>query len=554
MSTARLGIYSELELQAARELIRELVRAVRGYRLYEGNHPTLSEMFLALRKKWDVATAGGPISLRLTDREVLLDEASVYRAASAGEMVPSALFDNGVVGFVFKRGAAPEEVERLVGVLGTDPESLPDIASLLWEADLNHLQILLDADEIDDEADAEGPEDFAEQVATMGEAGDPPAPPPLDGEAAELAQILAQHAQAAGHPALSLSGPDADTVRRLVAEDDHAGTLRHAARVIHSVARTECTPEEASCVEKVLRSVVASLAAAGDLAGATEMLERARRMAASAAPLEMRAGEATLAAFSEPAHLSVFLHSLNRVERLEPRPLAECFAHLDPSAAGLVAGWLLETRHPLAVTQAIRVFGQAAVEALVPLYRGREGRGRDRIAPALLELGTPEALAAVAAEFRTLSEAHRLQLVQVAERNDERALRRILVDALQDPVQRIRTAAIAGLKKSEAADLAPLLEGMLDSRVFESRTNEECESFFLMVARIGDEAVARALAPHCLPRSFTRRFRAPGPLQILCIHALRRMRGPGPRAVADEVRERAPKAVREILDDPLADL
>jgi len=553
MSTARLGIYSELELQAARELVRELVRAVRGYRLYEGNHPTLAEMLLALRKKWDAATAGGPISLRLTEREVLLDEASVYKAASAGEMIPSVLFDHGVVGFVFKRGLAPEEAERLVGVLGADPEQLPDIASLLWEADLNHLQILLDADEIDGEADAESPEDFAMQVATLGEEGDPPAPPPLDGEAADLAQMLAQHAQAGG-AAVALTGPDADAVRRLVAEDDHAGTLRHAARVIHSVARTECTAHEAGCVEKVLRSVIASLAAAGDLAGATETLERARRMAASSDPREMRAGEATLAAFSEPAALTVFLHALNRVERIEARALAECFAHLDPSAAGLVAGWLLETRHPLAVTQAIRVFGQAAVEALVPLYRGREGRGRDRIAPALLELGTPEALAAVAAEFRTLAEGHRFQLVQVAERSDERALRKILVEALDDSAQRIRMAATAAIRKSEAAELAPFVAQTLANGTLGSRTNEECDAFFAMVARVGDEAVAREIAVYCLPRTFTQRFRAPSPLQIACIHALRRMRGPGPRAVADEVRAKGPKSVREILDDPLADL
>ena len=52
----RLGIYSELELTAAKDLVRELVRALRGVRLYQENHPTLEGMVTNLRKRWEAAT------------------------------------------------------------------------------------------------------------------------------------------------------------------------------------------------------------------------------------------------------------------------------------------------------------------------------------------------------------------------------------------------------------------------------------------------------------------------------------------------------------------
>ncbi|NJN14655.1 MAG: hypothetical protein HC813_03300, partial [Planctomycetes bacterium] len=171
---SRLGIYTELELQGARDLVRELVRTVRGFRLYAGNHPNLAGMFEALRKKWDNATAGGPLSLRLDERDVLLDGESVYRAASVGEMIPSVLYDHGVVGLVFKRGGENSELHRLVGVLGEDPEQLTDIPSRLWEADLHHLQVLLDADEVDE--DWNSPEEMVQEVTNLGTPDDAPAP------------------------------------------------------------------------------------------------------------------------------------------------------------------------------------------------------------------------------------------------------------------------------------------------------------------------------------------------------------------------------------------
>jgi hypothetical protein len=63
--------------------------------------------------------------------------------------------------------------------------------------------------------------------------------------------------------------------------------------------------------------------------------------------------------------------------------------------------------------------------------------------------------------------------------------------------------------------------------------------------------VARLLADHCIPRGFLLGFVRLTAVQQLCARALRRMRAPDARPIVEELRRRAPRAVREILDDPL---
>ena len=56
-----------------------------------------------LRKKWDQATVGGPLSVRLYERKVCLGEETVFSASGNNDVVPGVLYDHGVIGLVFKR-------------------------------------------------------------------------------------------------------------------------------------------------------------------------------------------------------------------------------------------------------------------------------------------------------------------------------------------------------------------------------------------------------------------------------------------------------------------
>lgn len=554
----RLGIYSELELQAARRVVREVLRSVRGYRLYEGgSHPSLEAMLRELRSQWCQATAGGPLALRLTEKLVLLAEGVVHRSESRSESLPTALYDHGVVGLVLRHGIDAEEARRLVGVLARDPDDHTDYASLLWDADLSHVQVLLDVDDLGEEEGAKTPEEFARQVAGMGDADDPPVMTEFEQDREELTLQVARKLAGADDVDGECGFTDLERARivQMRVEDGFVAAARHALRLVHHMARSDCGPEEAPVLEKAVQSLVSSLARSADLDGVTEMLRRSRAMETSERALVMRTGELTTATFQEPEVLGRFLRSLDCLETLEAPRLAECLGQLRPDSAATVARWLRDTKHPAAAAQAMRVYGDAAVAVLVPLYAGSDPEGRERIAPALLEIGTPEAVGALSREFDRLPEKTRLDLVRASERSPVAAVRATVLRALQDPSARVRRAAVGGLRRGDAPEVAKLLPGILETGAIEQADKHEVDGFFDMLARIGDAGVARVLADQCVPKgrlSLLRRKLTP--LQRLCLKVLRRMHAPEIRAIVEELKSKAPREARDILEDPLAGL
>ena len=47
-----VGIYSERDVKASQALVKELIRVVRGFKLYEGDHPTLTQLIDQLATRW----------------------------------------------------------------------------------------------------------------------------------------------------------------------------------------------------------------------------------------------------------------------------------------------------------------------------------------------------------------------------------------------------------------------------------------------------------------------------------------------------------------------
>ena len=124
-----------------------------------------------------------------------------------------------------------------------------------------------------------------------------------------------------------------------------------------------------------------------------------------------------------------------------------------------------------------------------------------------------------------------------------------------DEVAFVRNVLATGaLRRVDAPLVTVVLERLFLAKAFDDRTEEEVSDFFEMLARVGDAEVARVLATHAVPRGVLGRLRRLTPLQRLSLGSLRRMRSPEARDVADEVRESAPRAVRDILDDRFGDL
>ncbi len=544
-----LGIYSEVEYEAARDLVRDLIRTIRTWRLYEGDHPALGELQIKLRRKWDHATAGGPLPLRLTPHKVLLEDQPLFQATGK-EILPGRLYEHGIVGFVFENGIEPAEARRFIGALAADPGPSVDYASLLWEADLSHVQVLLDTDQ-DDDDDASTPEEFAARITGLADDRDPEAGDDYEEERGELAH---REIDPEDFDRFALTPAEEQSIEQYIENDRYESAVRQAARMVHSMAREALDAGEAATLERGIAALTSAVACSGDVGAAIEVAARARRMCQSDHDLELRVGELTLETFLDPQQLWTFLRGLDKREYLDRRALAELFAQLGDAAAPTVGEWLLETGKPEGVAAAMRVFGEAGTEVLVGLYVGNGALGRERVGPALLKLGTPRALLALAAEFAKLPQATRLKLLHLIGRNEDPGLRQAVLTALDDPAQPVRTAAVNIVRKHDAPQLAALLDDFFERGVFDSRYRKETEDFFEMLARVGDANVARVLAERCLPKRFRLGFGGMTPLQQLCVRALRRMRSPDAQPVIEELKRRGPKAVREILEDPLGDV
>lgn len=550
-----LGIYSDLELDAARQLVRQLIRAVRSVRLYDAHHPTLASLHEQLRKRWEQATAGGPLSLRLSRESVLLEGEVVYQSTGAGDVLPTVLYEHGIVGFVLRRGIEADEARRFVGAIAAEVEKTPDYASLLWEADLRHVQVLLDSSDIGEEETAD-PAGFEKTMQSLGDAGDTPAGQDYPQEVREMEALAEAQRNSEVH-----SGPDLcaltpgerQRIASMLQGDTYLATVRHAGRVVHRIARDGVPAGEASALEQGLEAVISTIVAFGDVAGATELLDRAEKLRASSHTLEVRIGELTLQLLSEAQAVRAMLEVTDLQESLDPRACMEFLRRLGTGALPTVAQWLLETSHPSEIAQSLAIFGDDAVRALLPLYQRSPQEKRDRIAPALLRIGTSEALAALAADFSGIPEQARLQVLETIARIGGPELRPLVVSALRDPSERVRRAAISALRKTDAPLITPLL-GEILADCDKTRGEEERLDLFEALARIGDAGVAKVLAAECTRGGLTLRLRGLNAVQQLCVRALRRMRAPDARSVVAELHRKAPRPVREALDDPLADL
>jgi len=548
----RLGIYSERELEAARLVVRELIRVVRSFRLYEGNHPTLDGMQKALRRTWEQATAGGPLSLRLTERKVLLQDEPVHTSTASNDVIPCALYEHGVVGLVLKRGLEPAEAYRLVEVLSCEPDPSIDYASLLWEADLKHVQVLLDSDDLDDDLPTT-PEEFAQQLKTLSEPGDPRAGADYDKERAELAARVAESGAAdpvADKDRFALTEGERLYVARMLENDHYLSTVRHATRLVHAMVRDEIDADEAASLEKALQALLVAVISAGDLEGALEIARRGGDMARSEHPAEMHLGELTVELLQDKEALSAFLRGLEDHSYLDTRTLNEFLAAIGPNAAPVVAMWLLETeKYADVLAPTFRMYGPASTRVLVPLYAKADPDGRKRIASALLEIGTPDALVALIPEFDDLPEESRLQILHLVGRNTDPSLRQVIFHALADRSDRVRHAAIGSVRRADAMGLAPIVTEMLAEGDLERWPEEEVVDFLEMLSRVGDISIAKALAEYSAPKSFWKGLKKLSPLQEACVRALRRMRSADARQVVENLRQKGPRTVRDILDE-----
>ena len=458
-----------------------------------------------LVERWRELTQDGPLELRLTAEAVYVGIDEVFRARRMGEVIPGRLHSQGVVGLVLEPGLDGIEAARLLTAMsGNALDEKVDFALRLWEADCVHMRIQLNEAETTD--------------VMMDVAG------------------------------LAFSEKNRESIAAAAREPRHAPAQRQALALLHEFALQPLGVAEGDNLEQATVHFTRQLIACADLDGIHEMFARCEDMRRERNLVRTHIAEATIGAAHLPASVVAFLEALEDHEQIDPATLARCLERMGPNVALPFALWLARPRHRRAGKESLSALGPDAERALIELYASTQGQQRLRLRTLLLELDDHDALAAVAPEVDSLIEAARIRIMEVGERSGDPAIRTAVITGLADKSGRVRRAALKGLRSTDADEVAAMMPEILDADALARRTDSELDQLFESLARIADERIADAMVAFTGARGLKARFRSPSAIQAKCTRALRRMNRPEARAVIDTLREKAPRAYRELLE------
>ncbi|HTO91653.1 MAG TPA: HEAT repeat domain-containing protein [Candidatus Sulfotelmatobacter sp.] len=142
---AALTPEQEATARAAGVWINQFARTLKTCRLYDANNPTVvrfrSELAAAAARVLD---EHGPMRLRFSSEDVLCEEVSLYPAKSRDDNLALAFFRDGVRGLTLQPGLQASEVDTLLDAVmhvTSQTQAEDDLVTLLWEAQLQHIEI-----------------------------------------------------------------------------------------------------------------------------------------------------------------------------------------------------------------------------------------------------------------------------------------------------------------------------------------------------------------------------------------------------------------------------
>jgi hypothetical protein len=132
-------------VRAVMAWVHQLGRTLKTCRLYDANNPTVvrfrAECATALDK---LLSDHGAVTLRFTSDDVLLGETSLYPAKSRDDNLALPFNRDGARAMTFSPGVSPRELDAIIAAVlaVTGPNSVEDdLVTLLWEAQLDHVEI-----------------------------------------------------------------------------------------------------------------------------------------------------------------------------------------------------------------------------------------------------------------------------------------------------------------------------------------------------------------------------------------------------------------------------
>ena len=134
---------SEEGVKSAKALVQTFLQTVKGYRLYEANHPILLKFLERLKKDFDhYFEESASFSLQIGEHRLLYHGQVVYESEDVKESLAFVFFKDGVRELRFHSGLEFKEILDFLNIVRKSDlvnRMEDDLVTLLWEKDFSHI-------------------------------------------------------------------------------------------------------------------------------------------------------------------------------------------------------------------------------------------------------------------------------------------------------------------------------------------------------------------------------------------------------------------------------
>jgi hypothetical protein len=505
--------------RSAAAWVTQLARTLKTCRLYDASNPTVvrfrEELATALQTH---VSSYGPLTLRFTGSEVCCGEQVIYEARSREDNLAASFFRDGIRTLTFTDGVEPAEVASLVDQIlrvtahGAGEE---DLVTLIWDAQLVHIDITYVSAQADNEEDQANPESSTNASTAS------PAPWPKETAGASLAD------SATAAPAVDDTDPN-------VRSDDwvagHAvGDLEHAWQELESSAPAEVWRfNRQQAAERDVPNITAALSLIGDCmeSGVTALdrdvlatyVPRLLREAIgnglwddaraalgllSRCESELWSPEAFATELVEPGNplTAAALHRLDQQPMAGVQQFSALARELGPATAEWVMSLIAESeqqrvRRPL--TRLVAELCKDNPERLAPWLADERWYVVRNGAHILGFIGGPAIVGLLRAVARHPEPRVRQEVVTALANGTGATGRELLVELLNGADTKIFSAVLHQLGAERDRDIARLMLGFLTAPEFAERPMEERRAIYSALGSTGDDEAVTGLEAELL--------------------------------------------------------
>ncbi len=536
------------QYSAAKAICNSMHRAYRDLRLYPPGHPSARESVDGLAEPvGQYVDQWGTLTLEVQENALALEGEAVYLHETSRDNMAFLLFRDGVRSLSLHPGCEVEELEALVDCLAHADdlaEMEHDIVTALWERDLRHIEYRVVDPFLGGAMLRQGMMDALQQtVAHRLEMVQAPGLSPGDLSKVAIYQVTPRLIDNAS---LRLTSQEAERIEREMA--GLSSVTQDFAEVLLDIAGSGAITAANDVVIRSLTAVVAAFLDAGDMQGASLLIERLGDLETQ---LWVPAGST-----GRVASGAITAEHVRRL--LEPAgPVSEDQAKEALSFLMPLKRWISQPLLEVLVQTEDRVVRKAILEMLgvedAVRWQGLEPLLED---PRWYVVRNAVQLAASAGHEELADQALRLlghqdvrvrrEVVRALERLTSRGALVGLLKALADPDASVRTLGAGAVGRKGGPEHEALILGRIEDRGFPSVTAEEMEAFFGAYADL-----ARDRAVPLLDRSWRKKALSARPkaFRVAAVLALGRVRTPAARAALQEAAKSRDPEIRRAAAD-----